>query len=287
MLTYAVVISLLVVGLWDMYKKRVIRNGSFLPMLFIFLAILTPILIQLLPNILGDFYTGYIRATVVLLYIMGLILSVLTIFIYLIYSKGKLIKGTDDLKTNTEIKKGIPDLGLKLGAIIIIAGALSLIILNFLGFNRIFFLDESLNESFIFLSNIIGLLIMIGSICSLCLNKYEAFGTIICVVGSVSRIAFLLYILVSGFFYIWGIYPMIIILGTLPIVGVILHHYKINAGGIICVSMGFISLLLNTNFGGWNEGVGFLLIYDSINLEPLLIMIGGYFLYQKQVRTRI
>lgn len=266
-----------------MYKSRVIKKGSFVPILFLLLAILNPILINFMPDIMGGGETKYIRATPVILGVLGIFVIGFIIFVYLIYSKKKSLWEPEVRKPSTEKQKDGRDLGLKLGTIIIIASALAMIILNMSGFNRGFIW----NESVIALNTFIGILTMIGSIYSLYRKKYVIFGTIICVVGGVSSITYLLYVKILGSWGFWGDIPMLIPLYILPFIGVILHHAGKKVGSKLCVITGIIMFLLNFTSIGYPNAMGFLWIYGFIQLEPLLIMIGGYFLYQEQFRTLI
>lgn len=279
--SFVIVNALLIIGLWYMYKSRVIKKGSFVPILFLLLAILNPILINVMPDIMGGGETKYIRATPVILGVLGIFVIGFIIFVYLIYSKKKSLWEPEVLKPSAEKQKDGRDLGLKLGTIIIIASTLAMIILNISGFKWSFFLDEL----FIPLSSFIGSLIMIGGIYSLYRNKYVTFGTIICVVGSVSNIAYILYTKILGIWGFWGDIPTLIPFYILPIIGVILHHIGKKAGSILCVFIGFLTFLVNFTRIVFFYGIGFLSIFDIIKLEPFLIMIGGYFLYQEHLRS--
>ena len=98
----AVVIALLIIGLWYMYKSRVIKKGSAIPILCLLLVILTPILILFMPQLLGGWTGGYTNATTIMLWSMGILVVVFIIFIYLIRSKKKILEEAGELRPKTE-----------------------------------------------------------------------------------------------------------------------------------------------------------------------------------------
>jgi len=64
----------------------------------------------------------------------------------------------------------------------------------------------------------------------------------------------------------------------------ILHHVELKGGSILCVFSGAINLIISIVFTGSYIGDGFLTIFIFIHLKPLLMIIGGYFLSQENLR---
>lgn len=281
-ISIVVVIALLIIGLWYMYKSRVIKKGSAIPVLCLLLAILTPILILFMPQLLGGWTGGYTNATTIMLWSLGILVVVFVIFIYLIRSKKKILEEAGELRPKTEEEREPNEAGLKFGAAVIFVGALVVLLMNIFGLNWITYGNFLLRILIIAVAS----LIIIGSVYSLNRKKFATFGSIICVVGGASIIAFSLYLQIflygSVFFSIIELIP--ILLGGLAIVGVVLHYTGRKVGGILCVFMGAANLAANFIFMGFGGG-GFLTIYYTIQLEPILMIIGGYFLYQELLST--
>lgn len=97
-----IVITLLIIGLWYMYKSRVIKKGSAIPILCVLLGILVPVLIIFMPSFLGHWSVGFTRATTVLLWGLGIVAVVFVIFIYLVHSKKKILKEKEVQAPETE-----------------------------------------------------------------------------------------------------------------------------------------------------------------------------------------
>lgn len=282
-LSIFIVIPLLIIGLWQMFKNRVYDKEITVPLLFTLMLILFPTLILFVPNMMGR-RGGYIFATVVLLWGLGIIIVNFIIIIYLVNSKKNLLL---EIEPETlEIEKGRlqDDAGLKTGALIIIICVILFIILGIFGNIWLFIIDLF----YMILRVLLSILILLGSIYGLYRKKYFTYGSIICVVGGISTAIFPFYIKNlwgSEFSFSFINDNITITLGILPIFGVILHHMGQKGGSILCIIMGVINFTVSFLMVYSGVGGGLLTIFPSIQLEPILMMVGGYFLYQKQVRT--
>lgn len=283
-LSVVVVISYLIFGLWYSYKSRVIEKGSPVPILCLLLVILTPILASLIPgggSIISS-RTDFALLTLILLWFLGISTIGFILFLYLVRSKKKILEETGNLRPKTERGRALSYSGLKIGVAIIIVGALVVLLFSIFGLNLIVYNNFLLRILIIIITS----LIIIGGIYSLYRKKHATFGSIICVVGGASIIAFSFYLQISTYgFYYYSIMDLIPILAGGPaIIGVILHYAGRKEGSILCVFMGIVNLALAFIFRGYIGG-GFLNIYFTIQLEPILMIVGGYFLYKKQLGT--
>lgn len=265
-----VVISYSIIGLRYMYKSGVIGEGSPVSVLCFFLVMLTLFLVFNVLTSISRVWNeeNFDMLTLAALWSFGIITLGFIIFLYIVRSKKEKLKEVGVLKPDIEKKKITSYSGLKLRAVIIIAGALivykfSVLVFNWIGYR---------NLLFIILTIVIASLILIGSIYSLYRKMYSTFGSIICIVGGFQN---LFIFQISQFFTIITMIP--ILLGCLPILGVILHYSGRKVGSILCISIGAVYLALTFISLGFS---GFFILS-----EPILLMSGGYILYQEQVRA--
>ena len=268
------IISYSIIGVWYMYKSGMTGEGSQFPVLCFLLVMLTLFLITYMlfgtPIVWNREYI--IILSLAALWGLGNITLAFIIFLYIVQSKvqskEKLLMGTKVQKLKAEIGRETSDSGLKFVAVIIIAGALLVYKFSVLIFNW------ALNGNLILLILyiIIASLILIGSIYSLYRKMHSTFGSIICIVGGFQNLFIVQ-------FFIVGFSTMImipILLGCLPILGVILHHSGRKAGSILCISIGTVYLAGTFIALGLS---GFFILS-----EPILLMSGGYILYQETLR---
>jgi len=265
------IISYSIIGVWYMYKSGVTGEGSQFPVLCFLLVMLTLFLIT------NVFYSisivwnleNFDILSLAALWGLGNITLAFIIFLYIVQSKEKLLMGTEVQKPKTEKKRGISDSRVKLGAVIIIAGALELLKLYIF---VVYWVSYG-NFLFSILIIVIASLILIGSIYSLYRKMYSTFGSIICIVGGFQNLL-IFQIFIVGF-SIMTMIPILLI--CLPILGVILHHSGRKAGSVLCISIGAVYLTLTFISLGFS---GFFILS-----EPILLMSGGYILYQETLET--
>lgn len=273
------VTSMLIVSLWHIFKSDD-RNPAIL-LLWIFMLVLFPVLILFVPSLMAR-WGGFIFAIVVVLWDLGIFIVIFIIFIYLVNSRKKMSRETEVKKSHAEEKRAKDDSGMKTGAVIINNCAQLLLILSLLGLTWNNLVDGFLMS----LISIISILILLGSIYTLYSNKYFSFGSIICVVGGVSMILYPFYYdFIHEFTFHFIIDIITITLGALPIIGVIIHHLGKKVGSVFCITMGCVNFVASFLFVYSGIGGGFLAIFPSIQFEPILMIIGGYYLYQEQLRN--
>lgn len=280
-LSYFFVTILLIIGLRYIFKSRVYHKGVAGPLLLALMSVLFPILILILPPLIGD-RGGYRFATVVLFWVLGILVVFFIILINLVNSNKNVLMEIEAEKTDSKEKRAKEYSGLKTGAVIIFVCALMLLIFSAIGLTW-----NSLSNLFLIILNVvISIIILVGSVYSLSSDKYFTFGSIICVVGGVSMIIFPFFFIKNhygyGFSFPFNNDIITFTLGILPIFGVIAGK---KAGSIFCIVMGVVNFVISYLMVGYGVGGGFLTIFPSIQFEPILMMIGGYFLYQKQART--
>jgi len=279
-LSYFFVTILLIIGLRYIFKSRVYDKGVAGPLLLALMSVLFPILILILPSLIGD-RGGYRFATVVLFWVLGILVVFFIILINLVNSNKNVLMEIDGEKTDSKEKRAKEYSGLKTGAVIIFVCALMLLIFSAIGLTW----NTISNLFLIILNVVISILILVGSVYSLTSDKYFTFGSIICVVGGVSMIFFSIFIKnYRGYVFSFPFINDLITftLGILPIMGVIMGK---KVGSIFCIIMGVVNFIISYLMFRYGVGGGFLAIFPSIQFEPILMMIGGYFLYQKQART--
>ena len=128
-LSYGIIIIYLCVGLMYMIKNKAYGNRAIVPCLWTLMLILFPILILIVPSLMV-WVGGYIFATVILLWDLGIISVIFIIIIYLINSQRNLSLETKVERPDTE-KNGVKgDSGLRTGAIIIIVCTIIIILFS-------------------------------------------------------------------------------------------------------------------------------------------------------------
>ncbi|MFX0075845.1 MAG: hypothetical protein ACFE96_10410, partial [Candidatus Hermodarchaeota archaeon] len=275
-----IVIALLIFSFYDIFSGKVPEKGVAIPLLLSLMVIMFPGLILFLPLIMGRL-GGYLFASVTVLWNLGFFIVIFIIFKLLVNSKKKFLFDLETAELEFNKKILLDDSVLKIFAVSNNVLAQIAFILNVLGLTWTSLIESSL----MVLNGIVTFIILIGGIYCLFINKYSTFGSIICIIGSVSIILF-------PFFYrlIWGIefvflytFDLIcIILGILSFIGVIIHYTRTELGSIFCCAMGAISLFSNIFI--YHQGAGgFLTIGPYMQFEPILMIIGGYFMYKKHV----
>jgi hypothetical protein len=288
-LATALTVILLLAGIAYLYRSRVLKKGSAIPIVMGLLIIVMPILIWIgFPYMLGGWNGGYANTTIFgIVYIIILIVA-FAILVYLIRSKKKILKEAGaETEEGPEMARITTESGLKLGSAILIIGSLWIIVSNFLGGFYYFYYSAGFEVTII--NIVLGFCILISSLYNQIRKKFSIFGYLFCLIGSVSLISLNLLIAIdySVYYLLYeGIIPLIV--GTLSIIGLVINSRGNIRGSQMCMVLGLLALILNFPLGlfiYYFASRGFLILYYTIQFEPFLILIGGYFLYQEHLKT--
>jgi hypothetical protein len=172
--------------------------------------------------------------------------------------------------------------GLKVGSAILVFGSLSIIV------SRIFFIGIYYSIYMYILVMVLSIFILVTSIYNHYKREFAIFGYVFCLTGSILMISVSLYFVsidpYTSFLAIGNIKPIIV--ASIAIIGLVINQRGYKSGSQLCMAIGTIDLMISLivpiiSFTGI-YGV-FITVFWIIPFDPLLIIIGGAFLYYEHL----
>ncbi|MHA2183427.1 MAG: hypothetical protein ACXAAI_00400 [Promethearchaeota archaeon] len=283
---------LLPLSLFYLYRSRVVKKGVLIYGAIVLLTIIIPLMIYYgLPALLWGLERMFVYATIIIIVYIIVLIGTFIIVIYIVYTRKKKI-GREEIKPEIiPQKKNVrEELGLKIGTVILIIGSSWTIITSFLGgFSNI--VIPSLQVEIQITTFLLGYCVLLLSVYNYYRKQFSIFGYVFCLIGTISMILFpiVLTLLIYPFFLLqFGVKHLLF--GAIVLIGLVINQRGNEKGSLLCLAIGGIDLILNFPLGlvigYYYLGGGFLNMFFTLQFEPFLIFIGGYFLYQEQQRPK-